>query len=265
MQVKRIHVTPLKSLSMFSCEHARFSPTGHLTGDRVIRLLEGGDPHKILNGKWADRHDVTAFFGIRAEVVDIVDDVFHWEASLWYQVQQTAFYPLGGSLRPFEEFLSDVLKRHVVCDRVSTPDESFPDDRKRPGPTVISNGTLELLAKELNLSYDSVQLRLRPTLVIEGSAFSEFDLVGKQFAIEGNLLEGNKPCVRCGHPTRDPWTGEKYSEFRERLGAIVRPWLDCYFGAAQYGTTGYFCAINTTVITTVPTDIAVGSALVILA
>jgi len=250
---------------MFSCEQTRFSSTGHLIGDRVIRLLEGGDPRKILNGKWADRHDVTAFFCIGAEVVDIVDDVFYWEASLNYQGQQTAFYPLGGTLRPFEEFLSDVLKRKVVCDRVTTQDESFPDDRKRPGPTIISTGTLELLAQELDLSYDSVLLRLRPTLVVEGNAFSEFDLVGKQFAIDGSILEGNKPCVRCGHPTRDPWTGEKYSEFRERLGAIVRPWLDQYFGANQFGTTGYFCAINTTVITTTPTEIAVGSALVILA
>ena len=90
----------------------------------------------------------------------------------------------------------------------------------RPGPRVVE--TLETIASWFDsVTVESARRRLRANVEISGvPAFWEDRFVGDgapAFEVGGVRFEGVTPCGRCIVPQRDPDTGTRTAEFRERF------------------------------------------------
>ncbi|MEO0853924.1 MAG: MOSC domain-containing protein, partial [Cyanobacteria bacterium J06648_11] len=118
-----------------------------------------------------------------------------------------------------EGWLSNFFQQpaRLICN----PDMGFPDDRKRPGPTLIAERTLSAVAEWYSaLDTDRIRQRFRANLeVADVSAFWEDRLVDPNdrpipFRVGDVVFEGLNPCERCVVPTRDPATGAAYSQFQ---------------------------------------------------
>ena len=142
----------------------------------------------------------------------------------------------------------------------------FPDDRDAPGPTVISEATLETVAGWIQgVSVDEVRARFRPNLEIAGvPAFWEDQLYAGagelvEFSVGEARLAGTNPCQRCVVPSRWSLTGEVgphtafAKTFAENRKCHLPPWAD----ASRFDHY-YRLAVNTRGVQSVPATIRVG-------
>lgn len=104
--------------------------------------------------------------------------------------------------------------------------QGFPDDTVSPGPTIISQASLEVMASWFpGLTAAQMRQRLRVNLVVEGvEPFWEDRLLTEDgtprpFRIGDVEWGGVNPCQRCVVPSRDPWTGESLAGFQKEFAA----------------------------------------------
>lgn len=220
--VSKIWLYPIKSLDGVSVDRVRVLPSGALAGDREFAILDDRD--RYINAKrTASIHKIRASFDLAARTVSLgVQDkperqVFHLDAERshledWFThfFQQPARLARNGEL-------------------------GFPDDTKRPGPTFIAESSLSAIADWYpELSIEQLRKRFRANIEIGGApAFWEDTLVDPgdrpvSFRVGAVDFDGLNPCDRCVVPTRDPETGEAYSQFQriftERRRATNPQW-----------------------------------------
>jgi hypothetical protein len=230
----RITVYPVKSLDGLDRDRAGFSGQA-LAHDREYALVD--DDGDYVNGK-RER----AVHGLRSEF-----DPDRRRLRLWTSDREERTFSLsraggaggdgensgpgvvdghgagdagdGGGLA---EWLSDYFGYSVSLRRDATG--GFPDDTTAAGPTVISTATIEAVASWFpSISAGGMRRRLRANLEIGGvPAFWEDRLFADRdhvvrFSIGDVTFEGVNPCQRCVVPARDPDTGEKTPDFRERF------------------------------------------------
>ena len=230
---------PLKSLDGVDVERAELGPHGALRGDRSYALVEAGvDPHEASvggGGGYVNGKNEPAIHRLRAsyERVNPTDAT---------PIAVTLERPdrsgddgrrrISGGERTFRlpdegdalaAWVGEYLGYEV--DLVREPDGGFPDDRVAPGPTVVSVGTLKMVASWFDGIADATEARrrLRPNIVLDGCpAFWEDHLFadhgeGVRVTVGDTELIGVNPCQRCVVPSRDPDTGVELPDFRERF------------------------------------------------
>ena len=129
--------------------------------------------------------------------------------------------------------------------------QGFPDDTGSPGPTIISNATLEAIASWYpGLDVEEVRLRFRANIEIDGvPAFWEDRLFAEadttvDFQIGDVQFMGVNPCSRCVVVTRNPKTGEAYPNFPKTFIAKRQETLPTWAEKTRFNHF-YRLAINT--------------------
>ncbi len=237
----RINLYPIKSLDGIQVDTAALQPGGALAFDRQWAILDGQGQY--VNGK---RH--TAIHLLRSH--------FNWEQqtlSLHKQNgEDAATFHLERDRVALETWLGNYFGFPVTLaeDRII----GFPDDRRSPGPTIISTASLEAIAAWFpELSINEVRQRFRTNLEIGGvPAFWEDRLFGEAdrtvpFRIGDVLLEGVNPCQRCIVPTRHSQTGITDPEFQKQFVAQRRASLPEWTTASRFNHF-YRLAVNTRVL-----------------
>jgi len=221
MFVSRILVHPIKSLDGVEVAAARITPGGSLEHDRAYAILDAEG--KFVNGK---RH--ARIHALRSTFSENMAEV--------------EFQVAGGGLRQ-----TFVLAEPTACERWLTDffgfavtlavnrESGFPDDDSAPGPTVVSEASLEEVARWFpGLSAREARRRFRSNVELGGAeAFGEDRLFGPPgemtpFRLGEVYLLGSNPCQRCAVPTRDPDSGEVTPGFQKRFiekrAAGLPPW-----------------------------------------
>jgi uncharacterized protein YcbX len=205
--VERITVYPVKGLDGIDLEEARVLDGGTLEGDREFALFDAAG--EVVNGKRTDRvHDLdTDFDPATGELTVVTNEGERRRFDLGAERDRAAGW--------FGEFfeLDLTLERDRSLGYV---------DRREMGPSVISTATLETVASWFeDVTVDGARRRLRANVEVGGvPAFWEDRFVGDgapSFLVDGVRFEGVTPCGRCVVPERDPDTGERDPEFRERF------------------------------------------------
>ena len=225
---------PIKSLDGVAVDRAELGPSGALRGDRTYAFVEAGvDPHEASvggGGGYVNGKSEPAIHGLRAsyELAGAADATP--TAVTLSRPERAGDVAVDAAERTFalpddreaiETWVGEYLGYDV--DLVREPDGGFPDDREAPGPTVVSQATLETFASWFDGVADATEARrrLRPNVVFGDSpAFWEDHLVADRdsrvrFSVGGTTVLGVNPCQRCVVPSRDPETGAELSGFRE--------------------------------------------------
>lgn len=208
-RIDRLRVYPVKSLTGMEMERSNIREGGTLAYDREFALFdEDGD---IVNGVRTDRvHALETHFD--PETVELTVEPRSGETHR-FALESTA-----GRERAAAWF-GDFFDVDITLERNS--DSGFVD-RPELGPSVVSTATLETVASWFDsVTVESVRRRLRANVEVSGvPPFWEDRFVGADapaFTVGDVRFEGVKPCGRCVVPQRDPDTGEKTPEFRERF------------------------------------------------
>jgi uncharacterized protein YcbX len=152
--------------------------------------------------------------------------------------QSTAFH-VDDEREQLERWLSDYFDLETPVRIEENVAGGFPDDVEAPGPTVISQATLEAVAEWFpGITVDEVRARFRTNLEIGGvEAFFEDRLYAErgevvEFAFGNAVLGGTNPCQRCIVPTRWSLTGERGHDpaftktFARRRKESLPPWAE---------------------------------------
>ncbi|WP_115863417.1 MOSC domain-containing protein [Halorussus litoreus] len=208
-EIARITVFPVKGLDGIDVEATEVLDGGTLEYDREFALFDADS--EVLNGKRTDRvHELRVDFDpASAELAveapdgetrqfDLSEDEDRERAGDW-----------------FGEFFGEdlTLRRDASLGFV---------DRREMGPSVVSTATLETVASWFDgMTVDGARRRLRANVEVAGvEPFWEDRFLGEDapaFEAGGVRFEGVTPCGRCVVPERDPDTGERLAEFRERF------------------------------------------------
>lgn len=220
--VAGIRIYPIKSLDPTGVEAATLGgETGALVGDREYALVD--EDGEYVNGK-----RTAAVHRVRS---DVHGDVVTLSRAGEKAIERS----LSDQRDDVERWLSAHFEEPVSLIRDARG--GFPDDTVRPGPTVISTGTVREVASWYDgIDPEGVRRRFRANLEIDGvPAFWEDRLVADEgevvrFRIGDVRIEGVSPCSRCVVPSRDPDTGEERPGFRETFiehrERTKPPWLD---------------------------------------
>jgi uncharacterized protein len=233
-----ISVYPVKSLEPLRPKRARILPTGALEGDREFCMQDSEG--KFVNGKrYAQVHT------LRSRYDPATGNLRLGAASTGLTEQ----FHVDADRAQIETFLTDFFQTPVKFAR--NTEVGFPDDLDSPGPTIISTGTLEEIARWFPpLDVEQMRLRFRANLEIGGvEPFWEdhlFTAPGSRirFRIGEVLLDGNNPCQRCVVPPRDPSTGEGIPEFAKIFADRRKESLPKWAEPARFNHF-YRLAINT--------------------
>ena len=203
-----IWIYPIKALDGILLNAARITPAGSLESDRRFAMLDAEG--NVVNGKRDPRvHLLRTTFDDALSTVNLNSEPFG----------------LTGDRRPLEARLS----RHFgqVVHLAENREAGFPDDTDSPGPTVISQATLEEVASWFpGLTAKEMRARVRPNLVMGGvPAFWEDRLYAGEgqtvpFRIGDVLVHGVNPCQRCVVPPRNPLTGESIPGFQKTFAEL---------------------------------------------
>lgn len=205
--VERISVYPVKGLDGIDVETTEILDGGTFRYDREFALFD--TEGEVLNGKRTEQiHDLSTDF-------DPVSKTFSVETT-------------DGIIEQFDLDTDDEMAAEWFSDYFSVDLNLRRDpalgfvDRREMGPSVISTATLETVASWFDeVTVDGARRRLRANLEVSGvPAFWEDRFVGDDapaFEVDGVRFEGVTPCGRCIVPERDPNTGTRTTDFRERF------------------------------------------------
>ena len=255
--VVRLFIHPIKSLPRVAVSRATFTVGGSLAHDREFALF---DPDgQVVNGKRLPLvHQVRAEYDLAALTVSLRDRDDH---------PSSTFHLLDDRAR-IEGWFSTLFGFPVTLERNQTT--GFPDDTVAPGPTIVSETTLDQVSTWFpGMGANEASRRFRANIEVGGvPAFWEDRLFGDSgatvaFAIGGARLEGVNPCQRCVVPTRDPDTGTVIQGFQrtfsERRKATLPKWA-----AAERFDHFYRLSVNTRVSSTESgTQVQLGDELVV--
>lgn len=236
----RINLYPIKSLNGIQAETATLQPGGALEFDRQWAILDGQGQY--VNGKrYTSIHLLRSHFNLEQQTLSLHVRDSKNKATFHLESDRVALETWLGNYFGFPVTLAE---DHII---------GFPDDRRSPGPTIISTATLEAIATWFpELSIDEVRQRFRTNLEIGGvPAFWEDRLFGEadrtvSFRIGEILFEGVNPCQRCIVPTRHPQTGVALPEFQKQFVAQRRANLPEWAIASRFNHF-YRLAVNTRV------------------
>jgi len=205
--VERITVYPVKGLDGVSLETARVLEGGTIEHDREFALFDAAG--EVVNGKRTDRvHDLdTGFDPATGELTVKVGDA------------ERRRFDLGAERDRAAEWFGEFFGADLTLERDQAVGYV---DRREMGPSVISTATLETVASWFeDVTAEGARRRLRANVEVGGvPPFWEDRFVGagaSSFLVGGLRFEGVTPCGRCVVPERDPDTGERDPEFRERF------------------------------------------------
>lgn len=221
----RIRVYPIKSLDGVDVDAATLAEDGGLAPDREFAFLDADGDY--VNGKNERRiHRVRADIDLDARTVAL-------DAPRDDDAPAAATFHLDDDHAEIEAWITDFLGYDVSM--VGDRSGGYPDDTDLTGPTVISTGTLRVVASWFDgISVDSMRRRLRANVELATEEpFAEDRLVAEpgervRFRVDDTDLFGVNPCQRCVVPSRDPDTGAQTDGFRtrfiEKRGETMPPW-----------------------------------------
>lgn len=209
----RIWIFPVKSLDGLSVPEARITGAGSLLHDREFALFD--TQNRVVNAKRHEHiHLIRAIFQPASplEVQLTAPD----QPALTIDLNETA------DVTRAAKWFSDCFGFPVEIRRAT--ETGFPDDTKRPGPTIISRASLAKTSSWLPpLTADQLAERFRANLEVAGvPAFWEDRLLaenGVPFHVGKVQMLGLNPCARCVVPTRDPRTAELHAGFSKTMTA----------------------------------------------
>lgn len=236
----RIRVYPFKSLDPLDVESVRVLPTGALELDRRFAFV---DPQgNFINGKRRPRlHAIRCTYEPATDALSVV----HPRSGERHTFRITADAP--ELCRMMGEILGEPVR---LIEEAAT---GMPDDCERPGPTVISTGTIRAVADWFQgLDEEEIRRRFRANLEIGGvPPFWEDRWCAERpvrFRIGDVPFDGLNACQRCAVPARSSNTGESWPDFaarfrERRLGALPA------WSTLRPDDHGYRLAVNTRLAT----------------
>jgi uncharacterized protein YcbX len=208
-KLARITVYPIKSLDGADLTTAAVLPSGALLYDRRWAVVD--DSGRVVNGKrTAAIHAIRATFANDFRFVNLLHTSI-----------QTAQFELADESSGINEWLSEAVGAN--CRLVENRETGFPDDLDAPGPTLVSNGTVNEVSRWFELTPAEFARRFRANLTFDaGEPFWEDRLVGHvdqpvPFTIGEVSWLGVNPCQRCVVPSRDSLTGDATAGFQREF------------------------------------------------
>lgn len=207
--LQQIWVYPIKSLDGMAVASARITAGGSLEHDRRYVLVDAQS--RVLRAKqYQSLHRVRASF----------DSACHRVTLAMHDRPHVESFDLRTDQAAISAWLSAQLNMAVRL--VHLAGDPLPDDPNLLGPTVVSTGTLAVVAEWFGLSTVDVVRRFRANLIVDAEPFWEDRLVTAEggtvaFTAGAVTLHGVAPCGRCPVPARDPDTGELDPSFTERF------------------------------------------------
>lgn len=209
--ISRIAIYPLKSFDPLLVNESVLLSGGPLQYDRQFALVNADG--KFVNGKRMPQvHLLQVWLDPRERILTASrrDD------------GQSQTWRIDSERSAIERWFSDYFSDEVSL--VENGVSGFPDDNEAPGPTIVSEATLNVVASWFpGLTLDQVRLRFRANLEVSGvPPFWEDQLFlpqsgARAFQIGDVSLAGTNPCQRCVVPTRDPSTGQVWPEFAKKF------------------------------------------------
>ncbi|EAZ90985.1 MOSC domain-containing protein [Crocosphaera chwakensis] len=256
--LSQIFVYPIKSLDGLSLSQGSLLKSGALKYDRQWAIFDKNQ--RLINGKSNNQiYQLRATYNDTLTQVTLSDEKNNFKNT----------FNLQGEIKELEVFLSEYFGRFVTLkENLKT---GFPDDPRASGPTIISQGTLEMIAQWFpDLTVEEIRRRFRANLEINGvPAFWEDKLFAKKwqkvdFRIGDVDFQGIKPCQRCIVPTKDSYTGEKTNNFQQQFINKRKETLPSWVNPSQFNHF-YRVSVNTKVTNlTQETPIKVGDKLEIM-
>jgi len=256
--VARITIYPIKSLDGVSLTACDVLPQGALRNDRRWAIVD--ELEKFVNGKRSSAvHEIRAVFDLANETVSLGRSMDCLTSPLHLSRQRDEV----------NRWLSDALDMPVHL--IESTHGGFPDDTQRPGPTVVSTGTLNTTVRWFpGVDLESARLRFRANIEVDSpEAFWEDRLVGNddqhpiRFRVGEVAFEGLGISQRCVVPSRHPRSGEVISGFAKRFSRLRGETLPLWSPRQRFDHF-YRLAVNTRRVETgASAKIRVGDSLVI--
>ncbi len=207
--LSQITIYPIKSLDGVCLNQVTILPSGALQHDREYAIFtENG---KFVNGKQYPQIHLLA-----SSFTEDLETVFLRIRG----TEITQSFHLKTQIKLLELWLSDYFGFKVLIKQNNMA--GFPDDNMASGPTIISESTVKTVASWFdNISINEMRSRFRTNLEITDTPpFWEDQLFGKEgenlpFYMGDIQFLGINPCQRCMVPTRNPLSGENYTEFQK--------------------------------------------------
>jgi uncharacterized protein len=217
--LSKILIYPIKSFDGVEVSQAQILEGGALSHDREFALFD--EAGKFVNAKRTEKiHGLRSRFDLAARTVTL---------RIEGQGQSYAFH-LDAERPGLESWLSDYFGYPVTLRQ--NLHMGFPDDTEASGATVVSVATLRAIAAWFpGMTVEEIRQRFRANLEIEDApAFWEdrlMDEPGKllPFRIGEVAFLGSHACSRCIVPTRNPWVGDRGTQFQKEFIAKRRETL----------------------------------------
>lgn len=219
----RITLYPIKALGGVDVPSAALLSSGPLENDRRYAIFDSAG--RLINGKRTPAvHRIRAAFAA---------DLTSVQVSTHDGNPPSEHFDLPKDREGLQKWLGAALD--TPCTLREDTENAFPDDRISPGPTLVSSGTLQEVARWFELPVDEVRRRFRPNLEIDAQQpFWEDRLFGPspqrpvRFRIGEVPFYGVNPCGRCVVPTRDTAMGGSVRGFAKRFAQLreehLPPW-----------------------------------------
>lgn len=239
--LNKILIFPIKSLDGVFVNNTRITSGGSLEMDREFAIFD--QQGKIVNAKQnAKIHQVRSQF-----------DLSQRQVTLSVQGLNSQSFSLDHEQAKINHWLGNCLGFPVTLQQ--DQNTGFPDDPQSPGPTIISQASLETVASWFpGLSVESMRSRFRTNLEFSDTEPFWEDILysepkqNQPFYLGSIAIFGINPCQRCIVPTRDQQTGEQMPQFqriiRDRRRESLPDWAD-----ATVFNHYYRLAVNTRIPT----------------
>lgn len=207
VQLEKITIYPIKSLTGIPLNHTEITEHGSLKNDRRWALFD--KDQKVFNAK-------------RSELLHQIDFEMpspeHWSLKFKNEQTSTEMFEFQKDMKKIESWFSDHLKTKLKIKE--NTEHGFPDDLEAKGPTLVSLQSLKTVCSWFSeLSVEECQNRFRANLMIQApQPFWEDRLVGKKgqtllFQLGNIEFQGLKICQRCIVPTRSTQNGSISPDF----------------------------------------------------
>jgi len=224
--VREIRVYPVKALDPVVVESAEVLASGALAWDRRFALVDARG--RFVNGK--NRPEIHA---VRAAY-----DLARGEVSLDGRV-----YSLSRQGVELAAWFSDRLGEPVAWRENEAM--GFPDDTVSPGPTLVSEASINTVAAWFAWDRDETRLRFRANIEAAGlEPFEEDRWYGRTIRVGTIAVHAVNPCARCMVPSRHPRSGAQDAGFQKRFAELRRQHLPAWAGARHFDHT-YRFTVNT--------------------
>jgi uncharacterized protein YcbX len=197
--VSRLLIYPMKALDGVRVNAATVLPSGALEMDRRWALFDARQ--RPINGKnRVEIHRIRAHF-----------DLGRLEVTL-----DGRTFPLEGEPQRIEGWFSERLNEPVSLRQNRAV--GFPDDLDSPGPTFVTEASVQRVAEWFGIDVDEARRRFRTNIEAAGAEpFWEDRLYGGAFRVGDVQVDAINPCRRCIVPSRNPMSGEAMLGFQKRF------------------------------------------------